>query len=103
MRSSTLLQVGERLNAIQLAAARNEATTAQRAAPPSDPASRWFLRPRAVALLVGTNFIRGKTVGRQLLKELVGVGMKRGEFGRSDGNVDVFFRLYSRHRQRSWC
>ena len=42
-----VLEVGEGLDVVELGGGMSEATIAQRAAPLSEPANRWFLRPRA--------------------------------------------------------
>ena len=42
-----VVEVSVWLDPIELPVSSSEATTAQRSAPPSDPAKRWFLRPRA--------------------------------------------------------
>ena len=43
-----VLKVGIGLRSLSLAVVISEQTMAQRSAPPSEPANRWFLRPRAI-------------------------------------------------------
>ena len=57
-----ILEIGEGLALLSLAVVMSEQTVAQRSAPPSDPANRWFLRPSVTGRIARSTVLLSRSM-----------------------------------------